>query len=118
EAVERAAGPLAKRLLPRILAELRLERGKVGDHVPPAAQRHLEALIARPSLIPARLLHEIVEQDAIEELMRDVLYSGFKEFSEKVNPFTAEWGIPLLLKRMSVLGGPMAKGLEAVKADF
>ncbi len=68
--------------------------------------------------MPERLLREIAEQDAIDEIMRDVLYDGFREFSEKVNPFTAEWGIPSLLKRMSVLGGAMSKGLDTVKAEF
>jgi len=118
EAVERAARPLAKRLLPVILAELRAESGKVGDRIPPSAQRHLDALLARPTLLPERLLREIAEQDAIDEIMRDVLYDGFREFSERVNPFTAEWGIPSVLKRMSVLGGAVAKGLESVKAEF
>src|SRR5262249_39299037 len=46
------------------------------------------------------------------------LYDGLKEFSEKVNPFTAEWGIPSLLKRLSVLGAGLGKGLDSVRAEF
>ncbi len=118
EAVERAARPLARHLLPIVLRELRAERGTVRERVPVPAQRRLDAFMARPGLVPERLLLEIVDQDAIDEIMRDVLYDGFKEFSEKVNPFTAEWGIPSLLKRMSVLGGAMSKGVETVKAEF
>lgn len=118
EAVERAARPLLRKLMPVVLAELRSERGKVGDRVPAAARRHVDALIARPGLMPERLFREIVEQDAIDEMMRDVLYDGFKEFAEKVNPFTAEWGIPSILKRSSLLGGAMTKGLDTVKAEL
>ena len=118
EAVERAARPLAQRLLPVILAELRAEPGKVNGRVPAASHRHIDALVAHPGLLPERLLREIVEQDAIDEIMRDVLYDGFKEFSEKVNPFTAEWGIPSLLKRMTLLGGAMTKGVDTVKAEL
>jgi hypothetical protein len=116
--VERVARPLAKKLLPVVLAELRAEPRALGDHVPTAARPKLEALVARKGALPERLLRELAEQEAIEEVMRDVLYDGFKEFSERVNPFTAEWGIPSLLKRMSLLGGAMTKGIEAVKAEF
>jgi hypothetical protein len=118
EAVERVARPLARALLPLVLAELEADRTRVGDHLPVASRQRLEALLARPGLVPERLLREIAAQDAIEEVVRDVLYDGFKEFSERVNPFTAEWGIPSLLKRVSLLGGAMNKGIETVKAEF
>ncbi len=118
DAVERAARPLARRLLPVVLAELRAEQGKVKDRVPASARERLDALLARPGMMPERLLREVAEQDAVDEIMRDVLYDGFKEFSEKVNPFTAEWGVPSLLKRMSVLGGTVAKGLDSVRVEF
>ena len=118
DAVERIARPLAKRLMPVILAGLRADQGQVRDRIPASTQRQLDALIARPGLVPERLLREIVEQDAVDEIMRDVLYDGFQEFSQRVNPFTAEWGIPSLLKRLSVLGGAVSKGLETVKAEF
>jgi hypothetical protein len=117
-AVQQLARPIARRVLPLLLAELRADRGKVGERVPPDARARLEDLLSRPGSVPDRLLREIAEQDAIEEILRDVLYDGFKEFAERVNPFTAEWGIPSLLKRMSVLGGAMTKGIEAVKAEF
>jgi hypothetical protein len=117
-AVEEAARPLAKRLIPFVRAALQAEKGKVKERVPASAQQKIDQLIARPGLMPERLLREVAEQDAIDEMMRDVLYDGFKEFSEKVNPFTAEWGIPSLLKRMSLLGGAMTKGLDTVKAEF
>jgi len=116
--VERAARPLGKLVLPLALRELGAEPGKLGDRVPAATRRKIEALLARPSAFPDRALRELADQEAVQEVMRDVLYDGLKEFSEKVNPFIAEWGIPSLLKKMSVLGGAMTKGLESVRAEL
>jgi hypothetical protein len=118
EAVERAGRPLARRILPVVLAELRAERGLVKDRVPASARARLDALLSRPGLFPDRLLRELAEEDAVDEIMRDVLYDGFKEFAEKVNPFTAEWGIPSLVKRLTLLGGAVTKGLDGVRAEL
>jgi hypothetical protein len=118
ENVERAARPLGKLILPLVLREMKAEPGKLGDHVPAEARKKIEALLSRPSAFPDRALRELADQEAIQEVMRDVLYDGFKEFSEKVNPFIAEWGIPSLLKKMSVFGGAMTKGLESVRAEL
>jgi hypothetical protein len=116
--VEKAARPLAQRILPLVLRELRAEPGKLADHVPAPTRAKIEALLSRPSLTPDRILRELAEQEAIQEVLRDVLFDGLKEFSEKVNPFIAEWGIPSLLKRMSLFGGAMTKGLESVRAEL
>jgi hypothetical protein len=118
EAVERAARPVAKRLLPLVLRELRTDDARLGDRVPAATRKKIDALLERKGLLPERFLREVVEQEAVDEVMRDVLYDGLKEFSEKVNPFTAEWGIPSLLKRLSVLGAGLGKGLDSVRAEF
>jgi hypothetical protein len=117
EAVERAVRPAARRLLPLVLAEIRADEGTLGARVPAAARARIDALLERPGMVPDRMLRELAEQDAVEEIMRDVLYDGLKEFSEKVNPFTAEWGIPSLLKRLP-LGGTLGKGIDTVRADF
>ena len=118
EAVERAARPLGKKLLPLVLRELGAEQGKLKDRIPAETRKKIDALLDRPALFPERMLRELVDQPAVEEAVRDVLYDGFKEFSEKINPLTAERGIPSLLKRMSVFGGALGKGLDGVKADF
>jgi hypothetical protein len=118
DAVERAARPLGRHILPLVLREIRAEQGQLKDRVPADTKKRIDALLERPAVFPDRILRELAEQDAVEEVMRDVLYDGLKEFSEKVNPFTAEWGIPSLLKRMSVLGGAMGKGLESVRVEF
>src|SRR5262249_25149174 len=40
-------------------------------------------------------------------------------FSDKVNPFFAEWGLPSLLKRLSPFGlGGMSRGFESMRAEF
>ena len=117
-AVERAARPIGLVALPIVMRELRAEPGKVGDRVPADTRKKIEDLLARPAALPERLLRELAEQEAVQQVMRDVLYDGLKEFSEKVNPFIAEWGIPSLLKRMSVFGGAMTKGLESVRTEL
>lgn len=118
EAVERAARPLGKRILPLVLRELSAEPGKLGDRVPAETRKKIDALFDRPAVFPARLFRELLEQDAVEQVVRDMLFDALKEFSEKANPLTSERGIPSLLKRMSVFGGAVGKGLEAAKADF
>ena len=50
-----------------------------------------------------------------------MLDDALDEFSRKTNPFTAEWGLPSLLKRMGPLSlglGAFAKGIEAVRDEF
>jgi hypothetical protein len=117
-AVEQAARPLGQLILPLVLRELGAEPGKVGAHVPAATRARVEAMLARPAPFLDRALRELADQEAVQAVVRDVLYDGLKEFSEKVNPFIAEWGIPSLLKKMSLLGGAMTKGLESVRTEL
>lgn len=118
EVIEQAARPLGRQILPIVLREIEAEPGKVGGRVSAESRKKIEAILARPTMMPDRLLREIAEQEAVQQVLRDVLYDGLKEFSEKVNPFIAEWGIPSLLKRMSLFGGAMTKGLESVRAEL
>lgn len=115
-ALEQAVRPIARRALTEAIASLRAEKGKVGDHLSPVARERLGKLLERPGLLPDRFLREIVKEDAIDEVMRDVLYDALKEFTEKVNPFFAEWGLPALLKKISPFG--LGKGLGSLRADF
>ena len=116
ELAEGLLRPLALAALPVVLREVRGLEGTVGDHVPQAARADLEALAARPGLAPERLLKELAEKDAVDGLMRDVLYDALTEFMKKVNPFFADWGLPSLLKRFAPFGA--LKGLEALKAEL
>lgn len=119
EAVKAAIRPLAQRVLTAAVAELRASRARAGDYVPDAALGKIDALMERPKMFPDRLMREVVEQDAIEEVMRDVLTETLKEFSDKVNPFFADWGLPALLGKLVPFGfGGVKKGLESVRAEF
>ncbi len=116
EAVERTVRPLARHIVNIVLAELRTEKGTVSARVPAATKKRIDELLERPGLFPDRMVRAMIEEDAIEEVMRDTLYDALKEFSEKVNPFVAEWGLPALLKRLGPFG--MGKGLDTMRADF
>jgi hypothetical protein len=119
EAVAKTARPIAKAALKAVLAELRASHNKLSDFVPGSSWKTLNALLSRPKLFPERLAREVVKQPAVEDVMRDVLYETLKEFSEKVNPFFADWGLPALLGRLSPFGlGGMKKGLESLRAEF
>jgi hypothetical protein len=119
EAARGALAPLTRAALPIILRELRARGEPIGDFVPDEARAALDALLARPRLVPEKLVREALEHDAVEAVMRDVLFDVLREFSEKVNPFFAEWGLPALLKRWSPLGaGAVAKALDGVRDEF
>src|SRR5512141_3082683 len=65
DAVERAARPLGKLILPLVLRELGAEPGKLFDHIPAGARKKLEALLARPTALPDRAMRELAEQEAV-----------------------------------------------------
>jgi hypothetical protein len=116
EAVERALRPLSKQLLAEVLRALRAEKGTVSDRIPAATEQRIMKLLEQPGLLPDRFLREIVKEDAVDELMQDVLSHALKEFSEKVNPFFAEWGLPALLKRFGPFG--IGRGIDSLRAEF
>lgn len=93
--------------------------GRIGDHVPAAARDAIDALVARHDLLPPRLIREVTEQEAVREVMRDVLYDALKQFSERVNPFVADWGLPSLLKRLGPFGmAGVGKSFDSMRAEF
>ncbi|HLM71757.1 MAG TPA: hypothetical protein VK459_03670 [Polyangiaceae bacterium] len=119
EMVQSTLRPLAKEAMAALRREILGRRDKIGDHVDAKARTKLDALLERPKLFPDRLARELIKEEAVEEVMRDVLYQTLKEFSEKVNPFFADWGLPALLKKLSPFGlGGMKKGLDAFQAEF
>ncbi|HZF56075.1 MAG TPA: hypothetical protein VE093_45990 [Polyangiaceae bacterium] len=119
ETVRSTLRPLAKAALQAARSAMLESRDKIGDHLDAKARSTLDALLERPKLFPDRLAREISKEEAVEEVMRDVMYETLKEFSEKVNPFFADWGLPALLKKLSPFGlGGMKKGLEAFRGEF
>jgi hypothetical protein len=100
-------------------ARLAEEARPLGSYVPASARTPLRALLSHPELLPERLIRALLEHAAVEELMRDVLHEALREFSEKVNPFVAEWGLPALLKRLGPFGlAGASKSFDAMRAEF
>ena len=119
DAVRGLAAPIVRDVHRRTVAALKTDDAKIGDYVPTEAREAIEALLARPDLIPEELVHRVFEDDATEEVLRDVLYDALVEFNDSVNPFFAEWGLPGLLKRFMPIGsGAVLKSIGAVRAEF
>lgn len=119
QAVQKTLRPLAQSALGGARAEMLKQPGRVGDLVSPAAKEKINKLLERPDVFPEKLARHVVMHEASEEMMRDVLFDALKEFSERVNPFVAEWGLPALIKKMSPFGlGGFQKSLASMQADF
>jgi len=100
-------------------AALVAERAPIGTFVSPTARDDLFALFARPDLIPPKLIREVADHEAAREVMREVMHDALKQFSERVNPFVAEWGLPSLLKKLGPFGlGGVGKSIDALRVDF
>ena len=119
ETVRGLLSPIAREINRRVVAALRSDQAKLGDYVPQDARRAIDELVARPDLLPEPLVRRVFDDDAVEEIMRDVLYDALVEFNESVNPFFAEWGLPALIKRFMPIGsGAVLKSMTAVRTEF
>jgi hypothetical protein len=117
--VAEALHPIAVAAVEPVLAQLRAHGEPVGSYVPAAARRNIEALVSRPGVLHPHLVREVLGQEALEDVMRDVLSEALLTFNERVNPFFAEWGLPGLLKRVMPFGsGGVTKALEALRVEF
>jgi hypothetical protein len=114
-----AVFPVAAQLQRVALAELGADEQPLGNYVPEGARKKLDELLGRPGIVPEKLLRQVLEQDAVEELLRDTLYDALKEFNEKVNPFFADWGLAGVLKKLSPIGfGALSRSMENVRTEF
>lgn len=117
--LEGVSRPLGSAIAAELLPRLRKEEAVVGDLVPDEARAKIDQLLALPGLVNEKLVREITKQEAIEEIMRDVLYDALKEFNDKVNPFFADWGLPALVKKLMPIGsGTVLKSLDNVRGEF
>lgn len=110
-------------MLPQIVRELRAmlvaEQARIGTFVPPNAQRTFRDLAARTSPLMVPLVREISEHEAARVVMTDVLHDALVQFSDRVNPFVADWGLPSLLKKFSPFGlGGVGKSLDGMRVEF
>lgn len=119
ETVRGLAAPVVREVHRRTVASLKKDDAKIGDYVDREAREAIDALLARPDLVPEDLVRRVFDDDATEEVLRDVLYDALVEFNDSVNPFFAEWGLPGLLKRFMPIGsGAVLKSIGAVRAEF
>lgn len=114
-AVAKIADAVHADVYPRVVAH----EATLGSYVPAEARAKIDELLARPNLVNPKLVREVLAQEAMESLMKDVLFDALKEFNEKVNPFFADWGIPGIVKKVMPIGsGAVLKSLDAVRGEF
>ncbi|WP_434043821.1 MULTISPECIES: hypothetical protein [Sorangium] len=119
ESLRRAVRPAAAAALAALIEAARAERRRAKELMPEGARATIDRILEQPKLVPERLVREVLESAALDAVMRDVLYDALKEFSEKVNPFFAEWGLPALLKRVSPFGlGGVGKTMGTMRGEF
>lgn len=119
EVVREAMAPIERSLRGWLLSELQADGSRLDAYVPEAAQGWLEQLVARSAPLRTRITRVVIEHPTTEAVMRDVLHDALTDFSNKVNPFFAEWGLPALLKKVLPLGaGAVLRSMDAVKSEF
>lgn len=119
DALQNGARPASKLLWILLLGQLRDDKRRFADYVSDEQREALQELAARDDVVPERLIHEILEDEAAREVMADLVSHALREFQDKVNPFFAEWGLPALLKRLSPFGlGGMGKTFDSLRAEF
>jgi hypothetical protein len=119
DALRGLLAPIAREVNRRAVSWLRAEDAKLGAFVPAEARKAIDELVARPDLLPEPLIRRIFEDEATEQIMRDLLYDALVEFNDSVNPFFAEWGLPALIKRFMPIGsGAVLKSMSAVRGEF
>lgn len=116
-ALRKGVFPIAAEIHERVRAEAAKDGAKLGVYVPESARAKLDDLLSRPGVVPEKLIRQLAEQEAVEEVLRDTLYDAIKEFNEKVNPFFAEWGLAGILKKVPGMG-LVSRSMENVRAEF
>lgn len=115
--------PTVQPVVTRAVKELRTllvaEKAKIGSFVPPNAQQGLRDLAARSVPLLAPLVREVSEHEAARLVMTDVLHDALVQFSDRVNPFVAEWGLPSIMKKFSPFGlGGVGKSIDGMRVEF
>lgn len=111
--------PVLARAVKEMRAILVAERAKIGSFVPPNAQQGLRDLASRSVPLLAPLVREVSEHEAARLVMTDVLHDALVQFSDRVNPFVAEWGLPSLVKKFSPFGlGGVGKSIDGMRVEF
>lgn len=119
EIIDQIAAPMVDAYQADVLAWVKKERLPLGHFLPSESRREIDLILEGPNLIPERFIRAVVENDALEAVMREVLHDAIREFNERMNPFSSEFGIVALLKKMMPLGfGAVSKTIDVVRAEF
>lgn len=119
EVYERAIAKVSQAVHAEAYPRVLRHEATLGSYVPKEGRAKIAALLARPNLVNPKLVREVLAQEAMEDLMREVLFDALKEFNQNVNPFFAEWGIPGLIKKVMPIGsGAVLKSLDSVRGEF
>lgn len=111
--------PILREIHRRVANDLRTDDAKLGEYVPDAARKAIDEIVARPDLLPEEVVRRIIDDEVVEEIMRDVIYDSLRDFNESVNPFFADWGLPALIKKVMPIGsGTVLKSMSSVKGEF
>lgn len=111
--------PVLLGLVRQTRALLVQEKAPIGSFVPPNARKSLRDLAAKTNHLTAPLVREISQHEAARVVMSDVLHDALVQFSDRVNPFVADWGLPSLLKKFSPFGlGGVGKSIDGMRIEF
>jgi hypothetical protein len=117
--LERTTLPVVRQLARLMLGRLQLRPEPAGSFVPPTARARLEELVARDDFFSPALVRELTQDPAVEGVIHEVLLETLRQFSVKANPFTADWGLPALLKHLPPFGfGAIKSAFEARRGEF
>ncbi len=119
--IEQTLSPAVHAALSLELGRLRGDSRTLGEFVPGPARAELETLLAHPQLLPERLVRMVLEHPQVQGALQEILQEALEEFSEKVNPITAEWGLPAALRKLSPFGlglGGLGKSLDGLNTEL
>ena len=95
------------------------DQNTLSTYVPEEARKAIDELLGLPGFVHEKLVFEVMRQEVVEEIMRDVLSDALEEFNDKVNPFFADWGLPGLIKKfVPIGGGAVLKSIDAVRGEY
>jgi hypothetical protein len=112
-------GPLAVAVSKAAAAELSRRPERPIDLLGPAAADALAAVAARPDVVSEPLVRAVLQHPAVEAVLRDILHEALDEFSRKVNPFFADWGLPALVASLPLLAqAALGKAVSGLRKEY
>lgn len=111
--------PAVAALVDAIARRASLREESPGALVGAEAERAVARTAGEPEVVSAALVDAIVKTKGVEEAASEQLFEALDGFSRRVNPFVAEWGLPLLVGTLPLLARGAVKGaLATFQAEF